>query len=145
VDGSFDTRPLDAGVRHLVYFDKEASVPFVDKLHPGLTGTVVVSASATVDELGSSGVETPPAGVWIGIGQGGPTTTNAHIKVGQAVNFYNNESNGGPDHHIIADGGSFNSGVLQVNQSFTFIFTHAGTFAYHDALDPNIKGAITVK
>ncbi len=51
----------------------------------------------------------------------------------------------GPEHHIVADNGAFDSGVLQPDQSFTFIFDTAGSFGYHDALDPSIKGTITVE
>lgn len=144
-DGSFDTGPLDAGVRYLVYFDKEATVPFIDKLHPSLTGTIVVSTSVTLAQVAPLGAVPPTPGPWIGIRQSGPTTMNAQIKVGQAVNFYNDEANGGPAHHIVANDGSFDSGVLQTNQSFTFVFKKAGTFGYHDLLDASVKGTITVK
>ena len=145
VDGSFDTGPLDAGVRYLVYFDKETTVPFIDKLDPKLTGTVVVSTSVTLEQVAPGAEVLPTQGPWIGIRQGGPTTMNAQIKVGEAVNFYNDEDNGGPEHHIVADDGSFDSGVLQPNQSFTFTFKKAGTFGYHDVLDSSVKGTITVK
>jgi hypothetical protein len=144
VGGSFDTGPLDAGVRYLVYFDKEATVPFIDKLHTDLTGTVVVSTSVTLEQVAPAPEVLPKQGPWIGIRQGGPTTMNAEIKVGNAVNFYNDEDTGGPEHHIVADDGSFDSGVLQPNQSFTFTFNHAGAFAYHDVLDSSVKGTITV-
>ena len=145
VDGSFDTGPLDPGVRYLVYFDKETTVPFVDKLDTSLTGTVVVSTSATFAQVAPGTASTPPSGPWIGIRTGGPTIMNAQIKVGQAVNFYNDEAEGGPAHHIVADDKSFDSGVLQPDQSFTFIFEQAGTFGYHDVLDSSITGVITVQ
>jgi hypothetical protein len=146
IGGGFDTGPLDAGVRYLVYFDKEATVSFIDKLHPTLTGKIVVSTSVTAAQVLSPGAAfTPPPGPWIGIREGGPTTMNAQVHTGEAVNFYNAEAKGGVEHHIVADDGSFDSGVLLPNQSFAFTFKQAGTFGYHDVLDSKVKGTITVK
>lgn len=45
----------------------------------------------------------------------------------------------------VADDGSFDTGVLRPNQQFWFTFQRAGTYPFHDVLDPNLKGIITVK
>jgi len=50
------------------------------------------------------------------------------IDAGDSVTWTNN----GPSAHTTtADGGSWDSGNLDVGQSFTHTFTSAGTFAYH--------------
>jgi plastocyanin len=48
------------------------------------------------------------------------------------------------DHQVVANGGSFASPILKPGASFAFKFTRAGTFAYHDALKPSLKGTVRV-
>ncbi len=47
-------------------------------------------------------------------------------------------------HTVTADGGSFNSGNLSRNQSFSFTFKVPGTYAYHCNQHPSMKGSIIV-
>jgi plastocyanin len=68
-----------------------------------------------------------------------PTQT---VRIGAAIEWKNEDIFA---HTVTADDGSFDSGVLQPNQSFTQTFKKAGTFGYHDLLDSAVKGTITVK
>ena len=43
-------------------------------------------------------------------------------------------------HHIVADDGSFDTGVLTPGQSYLVTFETPGTYSFHDALNPSIKG-----
>ena len=47
-------------------------------------------------------------------------------------------------HTVTADDGSFNSGNIGMGASFSRVFTTAGTFTYHSALNPAMTGKIVV-
>lgn len=49
------------------------------------------------------------------------------------------------DHQIVANGGSFASPILNPNQKYTRTFRNGGTFRYHDALHPSLRGTVTVR
>src|SRR5437867_9256214 len=49
------------------------------------------------------------------------------------------------DHQVVANGGSFASGILKPGKSYTHTFRSGGTFRYHDGLRPTLKGTVTVK
>jgi plastocyanin len=46
---------------------------------------------------------------------------------------------------VVADGGTFTSPAIGPGESWTFRFTSAGTFAYHDQLKTTQKGTIVVR
>ena len=49
------------------------------------------------------------------------------------------------DHQVVANGGSFASPILKPGKSWTRTFRSGGTFRYHDALHPTLKGTVTVR
>jgi plastocyanin len=49
------------------------------------------------------------------------------------------------DHQVVANGGQFASPILNKGQSWTFTFRNGGTYHYHDALHPALKGTVVVK
>src|ERR671936_2228368 len=49
------------------------------------------------------------------------------------------------DHQVVANGGSFASPVLKPGKSYTHAFHGGGTFRYHDALHPTLKGTVVVR
>lgn len=48
-------------------------------------------------------------------------------------------------HTITSDTGAFGSNNLSKDESFEFTFKKEGTYAYHCAIHPSMKGVITVK
>jgi len=52
--------------------------------------------------------------------------------------------NGPTNHTSTSETGAWDSGVMPAGKSFSFKFNTAGTFAYHCAIHPNMKGTITV-
>lgn len=48
-------------------------------------------------------------------------------------------------HTVTADDGSFDSGPLSTGDAFGNLFDTPGTFAYHDSLDPTMKGKVIVR
>ena len=63
------------------------------------------------------------------------------VRVGTTVRWTNT---GQADHTVTADAGAFGSGTLAPGASFSVTFRTAGTFAYHCAIHPFMKGTITV-
>ncbi|HMC74018.1 MAG TPA: cupredoxin domain-containing protein, partial [Terriglobales bacterium] len=49
------------------------------------------------------------------------------------------------NHQVVANNGSFASGILAPGKSYTHKFGNGGTFNYHDGLHPSLKGTVTVK
>jgi len=64
------------------------------------------------------------------------------VPVGTNVTFSNDA--GGTPHTATADDGAWDSGTLQDGQTFGHAFAQAGTFAYHCAIHPSMKGTIVV-
>jgi plastocyanin len=63
------------------------------------------------------------------------------VKVGTRVTWINRDST---SHTVSSDDGVFESGALDQNDSFSFTFTEAGTFAYHCGFHIGMNGTIRV-
>ena len=64
------------------------------------------------------------------------------VSVGSTVTWTNADTTG---HTVTADDGSFDSKSLASNATFSQTFAKAGTFAYHCAIHPGMKGTVTVQ
>jgi plastocyanin len=70
------------------------------------------------------------------------TPSSLSVHIGDTVKWTNNE--GGTTHTVTADGRSFDSGNLSPGQSYSFMFTHTGTFGYHCNIHPYMTGSVSV-
>jgi plastocyanin len=64
------------------------------------------------------------------------------VAVGTTVTSTNKDS---VAHTMTSDTGAFDSGNIAPNATYSYKFNAAGTFAYHCAIHPSMKGMITVK
>ena len=64
------------------------------------------------------------------------------IKVGSSVTWTNT---GNATHTVTADDGSFDSGSVTSGATFSHTFATAGTFAFHCAIHPGMKGTVVVQ
>ena len=67
------------------------------------------------------------------------------VKTGTTVTWVNND---GASHTIVSDTGSpasFSSDPIATGASYTFTFTHPGTYSYHCSIHPSMKGTVTVQ
>lgn len=140
-DGSFDTMTLDPGGQYYVYFAGMGTVKFHDVLDPNIKGEIVIVTGDT--SLGSPVL--PPTGPFISVGKSGLSAAKTQARVGNRVTFFNSEDDNTVNHHIVADDGSFDTGVLEPGQSYSVTFASPGTYSFHDALNPSFKGTITIK
>ncbi len=139
-DGSFDTGVLDPGGQYLVMFGGQGTVTYHDALHSDITGEIVISNGNT-----SYGVAVPPpTGPFVRISNSGLSAATTRVKVGEPVTFYDGEDDNTVEHRIVADDGSFDTGVLSPGESYSVSFDSTGTYSYHDALDSSIKGTVIV-
>jgi len=66
------------------------------------------------------------------------------VKSGTVVKWINQD---GASHAIVSDTGStvaFSSDPLSSGASYSFTFTHPGTYSYHCSIHPSMKGTIIV-
>jgi plastocyanin len=63
-------------------------------------------------------------------------------QVGQRVTWENQDT--GVTHTVTADGGAFDSGELAGGKRFSFVFSTAGSFAYHCAIHRDMRGTVSV-
>jgi plastocyanin len=82
------------------------------------------------------------ATVTISIKRTGFVPTSITINQDDSVTWTNNDT---INHQVVANGGQFASAVLAPGKSFTRAFHSGGTFHYHDALHPGLKGTVIVR
>jgi plastocyanin len=98
----------------------------------------------------------PTAGAWQNqgaMGQSTPNTwsvsiedfyfepTDATVQPADTITWTNE---GAHPHTVTADDGSFDSGMLQPGQSFSWTFTNPGTVTYHCNIHPFMMGSVSV-
>jgi plastocyanin len=64
------------------------------------------------------------------------------INFGDGVTWKNVDT---VNHQVVANGGAFASPILRPGRSYNFVFKRAGSYGYHDALHPALRGTIVVK
>jgi len=105
--------------------------------------TVVLAAAATL-ALAVTGASQPASTATkaVAIKAGGFQPATVTIATGDAVKWTNRDTK---THQIVANNGSFASGVLQPGRAYTHVFKASGRFRYHDALHPALTGKVVVK
>jgi plastocyanin len=82
------------------------------------------------------------ATVTVSIKRTGFVPQSITINQDDSVTWTNNDT---INHQVVANGGQFASAVLAPGKSFTRAFHSGGTFHYHDALHPGLKGTVVVR
>lgn len=101
-------------------------------------GMVLVLALSFAGSAGS----VPAATTTVQITKTGFVPATVTINANNAVTWKNADT---VTHQVVANGGQFASPILGPGRSFTHTFDLGGTFKYHDALHPSLKGTLIVK
>jgi plastocyanin len=123
-DGSFSSPVLASKQSYSHTFKAGGSFAYHDGLHPSLRGSVAVIPVRTV---------------WITSNGFVPLTMS--IRTGQTVTWVNKTN---ANKQVTADDASFASPVLAAGARYSHTFSTAGTFGYHDGLQPALKGTVVV-
>jgi plastocyanin len=123
-DGSFSSPVLASKQSYSHVFKTGGSFAYHDGLHPTLRGSVAVIPVRTV---------------WITSNGFLPPTMS--IRTGQTVTWVNKTS---ANQQVTADDAAFASPVLAAGARYSHTFSTAGTFGYHDGLQPALKGTVIV-
>jgi plastocyanin len=105
-----------------------------------LTLAIVVVACASGNAPGVSS-STSQSGNAISIKDNAFSPGDLQTSIGTEVKWANNDNQA---HQIVADDGSFDSGVLAEGRAFRHTFTKAGTYKYHCTTHGE-TGTVTVK
>jgi plastocyanin len=84
----------------------------------------------------------PTASATVQIVKTGFVPATVNINAGDSVTWRNADAK---THQVVANGGQFASPILDPGETYTHTFDNGGTFRYHDALYPALKGTVTVK
>ena len=82
-----------------------------------------------------------PNTVVVNITHTGFSPSTVTVQNGDVVTWKNTDTT---SHQIVADDGSFKSDVLAPGATFSYAFSSAGTFAYHGAINPGMRGSVAV-
>ena len=147
--------PSGGAIVDMYFTDPGGLNPFVNHAfayaQAGAVGVFQVSnsSSASVSITTSSGVSSgPQVSVQSGSATNStktyysPTSITVVIGVNNTVTWINNDA---APHTVTANDGSFDSGIFNPGQSWTYTFTTPGTYTYHCTLHPWMSGTITVK
>jgi plastocyanin len=91
---------------------------------------------------GAGACTPPPASHSVGIDGLAYQPTALSVKVGDTIVWTNKDPF---PHTVTSQAGGFDSGSLQSGQSWTYIASHKGEFAYVCTLHPNMKATLHVE
>jgi plastocyanin len=93
--------------------------------------------------LGLAGASFPAASVTKGVRITSSAFSPATVTIAttNAVKWTNKDT---VNHQVIANSGAFASPIIGAGHAWTHTFKTAGTFRYHDALHPSLKGKVVV-
>ncbi|HWF32351.1 MAG TPA: cupredoxin family copper-binding protein [Solirubrobacteraceae bacterium] len=106
-----------------------------------LTGLAAASAVCAALALGLAATSTASSEVGVTIVSRAYQPAALTIDAGQTVTWTNR---GFTPHTVTALGGEFDSGRLNVGESFKVTFSTPGTFAYKCEIHPSMRGSVTV-
>jgi plastocyanin len=137
----FDTGVIPPGGTATVILDEPGLFRFACRYHPEMSGSIGVrGADGKVPE--PQPVEPAPSdATTIQIAEFAFSPATITVVAGTTVTWTNADST---PHTVTAEGGAFDSDILDPGASFSFTFAEPGTFAYFCALHPAMQATITI-
>jgi predicted lipoprotein with Yx(FWY)xxD motif/plastocyanin len=110
---------------------------------PGASTTTTTAARSAPTAPPTTASTAPPAGQSAAITIQNFSFSPAVLNIAAGTTVTATNKDGSP-HTWTADNGSWNSGSLDQNESFSHKFTTAGTFPYHCDIHPSMKATVNV-
>jgi plastocyanin len=158
--GQFDSGILMSGDTWSRTFNSAGTFDYVCTLHPEMQGTIVVAGSsgeappsqdeetdppAGIDAVATDQPEPspapPPSSVGVDMVDNAYAPAAIEVRVGDSITWVNR---GQLPHTVTARDGSFDSGFLMTNESWTMRFDQVGTVEYFCIIHPEMVGTISV-
>jgi plastocyanin len=139
-----DSNDLDSGQSWSFTFRTAGTYRYVDHRNEddsAYWGTVTVSSSSSPAPAPGLGSPQAPASGTVRIANRAFGPGSLSVRVGGTVTFANADDRA---HTVTADDGSFDSGLLNAGASWARRFGTAGTYRYHCAIHPDMRGTVTV-
>jgi len=154
-DGSFDSGFIEAGQTYSRRFPAPGTFGYVCIIHPGMTGTVLVTDSAgtapppdaapTNDESGDDAIAASDSGVAesfrINVIDLDYDPRDLTVPVGTEVLWVNT---GQAPHTVTENDDLVDSGIFMPGESFSLLFDEEGVFNYYCTLHPGMEGSLTI-
>lgn len=141
-DGSFDTGLLARGQTARHKFNTPGTFPYFCVLHPGMTGTILVTDAART---------TPPPAVVVTAAPTVPgevqlrdfefSPTKLTVQAGATVTF---SDIGAASHSATATDGTWNTGIENPGDKVQLTFATPGTYSYYCLIHPAMTATLTV-
>ncbi len=123
----FDSGNLNTNDTFTYTFSAAGTFAYVCAYHSNMTGSIIVERAAMLYEVAIMNFAFDPASL--------------QIQVGDSVRWTNADA---APHTVTEAGGAFDSGNLTTGQSFTHVFTSAGSYPYVCLYHSNMSGVINV-
>jgi plastocyanin len=149
-----DSNDLESGASWSFTFRTAGTYRYVDHRNEddsAYWGTVTVSSATPAPSSGSGSGPGPgsgpasapkaPAAGTVRIANRAFAPASLAVRVGGTVTFANDDDRA---HTVTADDGSFDSGLLNAGARWARRFGAAGTYRYHCAIHPEMRGTVTV-
>ena len=102
---------------------------------------ILGTAAAVAVIAAAPAASAPTATATVQIKRSGFSPGTVTINANDAVTWRNTDTT---NHQVVANGGSFASPILGPGKTYTRTFRDGGTFRYHDALRPTLRGTVVV-
>lgn len=153
--GGFDSGFIMSGETYRRTFGTPGTYDYVCTIHPGMTGTLVVTGEATGEPVPGDGGSAEPwdpsaADVGLEASEGSSSVSivdndfsprSVTVSAGSQVTWSND---GALPHTVTSDTGGFDSGILTPGAGFAVRLTTPGTYDYVCTLHPEMTGTIVV-
>ena len=113
--------------------------PTVPAPVPAIAPVIQVSPSPSAPSIPTS---SPSAQVMVSISGFAFQSANLTVKAGTTVTWTNKDPMA---HTVTADDGSFDSGTMKTDATYSHAFTKAGTFSYYCSPHPFMKATVIVQ
>lgn len=138
----FDTGIIPPGDTATVVMDTPGVFPYACRIHPVMTGQITVrDANGDMPSPMNWSAPAMQSMAAVSIANFAFNPATIFTPAGGTVTWRNDDATA---HTVTADGGQFDSGILNPGASFSWTFADAGSVSYHCQLHLSMQGSVVV-